>query len=122
MIRPYSRLKVADNSGAKVVSVIRVLGNNNKKFGFVGDKIVVTIKQAIPRGQVKKGTIEKAVIVRTHFPIRRPDGTIVRFDSNAAVIIDAEGNPKGTRIFGPVCRELREKGYLKIISLAPEVV
>jgi large subunit ribosomal protein L14 len=111
MIRPYSRLKVADNSGAKVVSVIRVLGNNNKKFGFVGDKIVVTIKQAIPRGQVKKGTIEKAVIVRTHFPIRRP-----------AVIIDAEGNPKGTRIFGPVCRELREKGYLKIISLAPEVV
>jgi large subunit ribosomal protein L14 len=122
MIRPYSRLKVADNSGAKVVSVIRVLGNNNKKFAYVGDKIIVTIKQAIPRGQVKKGTIEKAVIVRTHFPIRRPDGTVVRFDSNAAVIIDAEGNPKGTRIFGPVCRELREKGYVKIISLAPEVV
>jgi large subunit ribosomal protein L14 len=122
MIRPYSRLKVADNSGAKVVSVIRVLGNNNKKYAFVGDKIVVTVKQAIPRGQVKKGTIEKAVIVRTHFPIRRPDGTVVRFDSNAAVIIDADGNPKGTRIFGPVCRELREKGYLKIISLAPEVV
>lgn len=122
MIRPYSRLKVADNSGAKVVSVIRVLGSSNRKFGFVGDKIVVTIKQAIPRGQVKKGTIEKAVIVRTHFPIRRPDGTVVRFDTNAAVIIDAEGNPKGTRIFGPVCRELREKGYLKIISLAPEVV
>jgi len=122
MIRPYSRLKVADNSGAKVVSVIRVLGSSNRKFGFVGDKIVVTVKQAIPRGQVKKGTIEKAVIVRTHFPIRRPDGTVVRFDSNAAVIIDADGNPKGTRIFGPVCRELREKGYLKIISLAPEVV
>lgn len=122
MIRPYSRLKVADNSGAKVVSVIRVLGSSNKKFAFVGDKIVVTIKQAIPRGQVKKGTIEKAVIVRTHFPIRRPDGTVVRFDSNAAVIIDADGNPKGTRIFGPVCRELREKGYVKIISLAPEVV
>lgn len=122
MIRPYSRLKVADNSGAKVVSVIRVLGNNNKKFGFVGDKIIVTIKQAVPRGQVKKGTIEKAVIVRTHFPIRRPDGTVVRFDTNAAVIIDEEGNPKGTRIFGPVGRELREKGYLKIISLAPEVV
>lgn len=122
MIRPYSRLKVADNSGAKVVSVIRVLGSSNRKFGFVGDKIVVTVKQAIPRGQVKKGTIEKAVIVRTHFPIRRPDGTVVRFDTNAAVIIDADGNPKGTRIFGPVCRELREKGYLKIISLAPEVV
>lgn len=122
MIRPYSRLKVADNSGAKVVSVIRVLGSSNRKFAFVGDKIVVTVKQAIPRGQVKKGTIEKAVIVRTHFPIRRPDGTVVRFDTNAAVIIDAEGNPKGTRIFGPVCRELREKGYLKIISLAPEVV
>jgi large subunit ribosomal protein L14 len=122
MIRPYSRLKVADNSGAKVVSVIRVLGSSNRKFAFVGDKIVVTIKQAIPRGQVKKGTIEKAVIVRTHFPIRRPDGTVVRFDSNAAVIIDADGNPKGTRIFGPVCRELREKGYVKIISLAPEVV
>jgi large subunit ribosomal protein L14 len=122
MIRPYSRLKVADNSGAKVVSVIRVLGSSNRKFAFVGDKIVVTVKQAIPRGQVKKGTIEKAVIVRTHFPIRRPDGTVVRFDSNAAVIIDAEGNPKGTRIFGPVCRELREKGYVKIISLAPEVV
>jgi len=122
MIRPYSRLKVADNSGAKVVSVIRVLGGSNRKFAFVGDKIIVTVKQAIPRGQVKKGTIEKAVIVRTHFPIKRPDGSIVRFDSNAAVIIDADGNPKGTRIFGPVCRELREKGYLKIISLAPEVV
>lgn len=122
MIQIYSRLKVADNSGAKEVSVIRVMGSSNRKYGFVGDKIVVTIKQAIPKSPIKKGTVEKAVIVRTHFPIKRPDGSIVRFDTNAAVIIDADGNPKGTRIFGPVCRELREKGYLKIISLAPEVV
>ena len=122
MIQIYSRLKVADNSGAKEVSVIRVMGSSNRKYGFVGDKIVVTVKQAIPKSPIKKGTVEKAVIVRTHFPIRRPDGSIVRFDTNAAVIIDADGNPKGTRIFGPVCRELREKGYLKIISLAPEVV
>ena len=122
MVQIYSRLKVADNSGAKEVSVIRVMGSSNRKYGFVGDKIVVTIKQAIPKSAIKKGTVEKAVIVRTHFPIRRSDGSIVRFDTNAAVIIDADGNPKGTRIFGPVCRELREKGYLKIISLAPEVV
>ncbi|MCE5223853.1 50S ribosomal protein L14 [bacterium] len=122
MVQIYSRLKVADNSGAKEVSVIRVMGSSNRKYGFVGDKIIVTIKQAIPKSAIKKGTVEKAVIVRTHFPIRRPDGSIVRFDTNAAVIIDADGNPKGTRIFGPVCRELREKGYLKIISLAPEVV
>jgi large subunit ribosomal protein L14 len=122
MIQIYSRLKVADNSGAKEVSVIRVMGSSNRKYGFVGDKIVVTIKQAIPKSPIKKGTVEKAVIVRTHFPVKRPDGSIVRFDSNAAVIIDADGNPKGTRIFGPVCRELREKGFLKIISLAPEVV
>jgi len=122
MIQIYSRLKVADNSGAKEVSVIRVMGSSNRKYGFVGDKIVVTVKQAIPKSPIKKGTVEKAVIVRTHFPVKRPDGSIVRFDSNAAVIIDADGNPKGTRIFGPVCRELREKGFLKIISLAPEVV
>lgn len=122
MIQIYSRLKVADNSGAKEVSVIRVMGSSNRKYGFVGDKIVVTIKQAFPKSAIKKGTVEKAVIVRTHFPIKRPDGSIVRFDTNAAVIIDQDGNPKGTRIFGPVCRELREKGYLKIISLAPEVV
>lgn len=122
MIQIYSRLKVADNSGAKEVSVIRVMGSSNRKYGFVGDKIVVTIKQVIPKSAIKKGTVEKAVIVRTHFPIKRPDGSIVRFDTNAAVIIDQDGNPKGTRIFGPVCRELREKGYLKIISLAPEVV
>ena len=122
MVRIYSRLKVADNSGAKVVSVIRVLGSSNRNYGHVGDKIVVTVKQSIPSGQIKKGTVQKAVIVRTHFPIKRKDGSIVRFDTNAAVIIDDDGNPKGTRIFGPVCRELREKGYMKIISLAPEVV
>jgi large subunit ribosomal protein L14 len=122
LIRSYSRLKVADNSGAKVVSVIRVVGGSNRKYAYVGDKITVTVKQAIPSSQVKKGTVQKAVIVRTKFPIKRLDGSIVRFDTNAAVIIDEEGNPKGTRIFGPVCRELREKGFMKIISLAPEVV
>jgi large subunit ribosomal protein L14 len=122
LIRSYSRLKVADNSGAKVVSVIRVVGGSNRKYAYVGDQITVTVKQAIPSSPVKKGTVQKAVIVRTKFPIRRVDGSIVRFDTNAAVIIDEEGNPKGTRIFGPVCRELREKGFMKIISLAPEVV
>jgi large subunit ribosomal protein L14 len=122
MIGIYSRLKVADNSGAKIVSVIRVVGGSRRRYGFVGDRIVVTVKQSIPNGQIKKGTVEKAVIVRTAFPVRRADGSIVRFDGNAAVIIDDDGNPKGTRIFGPVCRELREKGYMKIISLAPEVI
>ena len=122
MIGIYSRLKVADNSGAKVVSVIRVVGGSKRRYGFVGDKITVTVKQAVPSSQVKKGTVQKAVIVRTKFPVKRLDGSIVRFDTNAAVIIDEEGNPKGTRIFGPVCRELREKGFMKIISLAPEVV
>ena len=122
MVGIYSRLRVADNSGAKVVSVIRVVGGSRRRYGFVGDRIVVTVKQSIPNGQIKKGTIQKAVIVRTAFPVRRSDGSIVRFDGNAAVIIDDDGNPKGTRIFGPVCRELREKGYMKIISLAPEVI
>jgi large subunit ribosomal protein L14 len=122
LIRPYSRLKVADNSGAKEVSVIRILGSSNKKYGYVGDKVVVTVKQAVPKSAVKKGTVERGVIVRTRFPTKRPDGSRVRFGENAVVIIDSEGNPKGTRIFGPVCRELREKGYMKIISLAPEVV
>lgn len=122
MIRPYSRLKVADNSGAKEVSVIRVLGSSNRKFGYVGDRVVVTVKQAVPSSAVKKGSVEKAVIIRTSFPVKRNDGSMVRFGDNAVVIIDDEGNPKGTRIFGPVSRELREKGYMKIISLAPEVV
>lgn len=122
MIRPYSRLKVADNTGAKEVLCIRVLGSSNKKYGRVGDVIIFTVKDAIPKSPFPKGSVGKGVIVRTRNKIRRPDGSYLRFDDNAVVIIDDEGNPKGTRIFGPVCRELREKGYLKIISLAAEVV
>lgn len=113
---------MADNSGAKVASVIRILGSSNKKYGYVGDRVIVTIKQAVPKSAIKKGTVEKGVIVRTQFPVKRSDGIRVKFGENALVLIDDEGNPKGTRIFGPVCRELREKGYMKIISLAPEVV
>ncbi|HDL50805.1 MAG: 50S ribosomal protein L14 [Caldiserica bacterium] len=122
MIRPQTRLKVADNTGAKEVMCIRVLGASNKLYGKVGDIIVFTVKDAIPNSPIPKGTVGKGVIVRTRNRIRRPDGSYVRFDDNAVVIIDEDGNPKGTRIFGPVCRELREKGYLKIISLAAEVV
>jgi len=122
MIQIYSRLIVADNTGAKVVSVIRVQGSGNRMFAHIGDRIKVTVKDAQPNAGIKKGSVETAVIVRTAFPILRKDGTRVRFDDNAAVIIDLDGNPKGTRIFGPVARELREKGYMKIISLAPEVV
>ena len=122
LIRQYSRLKVADNSGAKVVSVIGILGSSNRKYGYVGAKVVVTVKQASPASAINQGSVERGVIVRTSFPIKRADGSTVRFGDNAVVIIDDEGNPKGTRIFGPVSRELREKGYMKIISLAPEVV
>ncbi|NLI40883.1 MAG: 50S ribosomal protein L14 [Caldisericales bacterium] len=122
MIGIYSRLNVADNSGAKVVSVIRVIGTGNRVFGFVGDRIKVTVKQAQPNSAIPKGSVQTAVIVRTAHAVVRKDGSRVRFDDNAAVIIDPDGNPKGTRIFGPVCRELRERGYMKIISLAPEVV
>jgi len=122
VIRPQTRLKVADNTGAKEVMCIRVLGASNKLYGKVGDIIVFTVKDAIPNSPIPKGTVGKGVIVRTRNRIRRPDGSYVRFDDNAVVIIDEDGNPKGTRIFGPVCRELREKGYLKIISLAAEVV
>ncbi len=122
MIRPYSRLKVADNTGAKVLSVIRVFGGPNKKFGSVGDLIVATVKTASPRGMVGKGDIVKAVVVRTRKEIGRTDGTFVRFDDNAAVILTETGDPRGTRIFGPVARELRDKKFLKIVSLAPEVV
>ena len=122
MIRPQTRLKVADNTGAKEVMCIRVLGASNKLYGKVGDIIVFTVKDAIPNSPIPKGTVGKGVIVRTRNRIRRPDGSYVRFDDNAVVIIDEDGNPKGTRIFGPVCRELRERGYLKIISLAAEVV
>src|SRR5574344_1342918 len=123
MIQQESRLRVADNSGAKEVLCIRVLGGTKKRYATVGDKIIVSIKDAIPSGTVKKGTVSKAVIVRTHKEVRRKDGSYIRFDDNAAVIIDKEKkDPKGSRIFGPVARELKELGYAKIISLAPEVL
>jgi len=122
MIRPYSRLIVADNTGAKIISVIRVLGGSNRKTGTVGDLIVATVKVASPGGMVSKGDVVKAVVVRTRKEVGRPDGSYVRFDDNAAVILNDTGDPRGTRIFGPVARELREKKYMKIISLAPEVV
>lgn len=123
MIQQESRLRVADNTGAREVLVIRVLGGSRRRYGGVGDMVVVTVKQSTPRSQVKKGEIVRAVIVRTAKEYRRPDGSSIRFDDNAAVILDGESrNPKGTRIFGPVARELREKGFMKIVSLAPEVL
>ena len=122
MIQNESRLKVADNTGAKEVLVIRNLGGSNRKFSNIGDVVVATVKQAAPNGTVKKGEVVKAVIVRTAFGVRREDGTYIRFDENAAVIIRDDKNPRGTRIFGPVARELRDKDYLKILSLAPEVL
>ena len=122
MIQQQSRLKVADNTGAKELMCIRCLGGSHRKFAGVGDVIVASVKSAIPTGVVKKGDVVKAVIVRTTKPIRRADGSYVRFDENAAVIIKEDGNPKGTRIFGPVARELRENDYMKILSLAPEVL
>ena len=122
MIQPESELEVADNSGARRVQCIRVLGGSHRRWASVGDVIVVSIKEAIPRGRVKKGDVHKAVIVRTSKEIRRSDGTAIRFDRNAAVLINAEGEPIGTRIFGPVTRELRAKQYMKIVSLAPEVL
>ena len=122
MIQMQSNLDVADNSGAKRVQCIKVLGGSKRRFAGVGDVIVVSIKEAQPRGKVKKGDVHKAVIVRTSKELRRVDGTAIRFDRNAAVLIDKEGEPIGTRIFGPVTRELRSKGYMKIISLAPEVL
>ncbi|MBN1410477.1 MAG: 50S ribosomal protein L14 [Spirochaetales bacterium] len=122
MIQQMSFLNVADNSGAKVVSCIKVLGGSKRRYARVGDVIVVTVKEAIPNGPIKKGSIEKAVIVRTKKEHKRPDGSFIRFDDNACVLIDANKNPKGKRIFGPVARELREKDYMKIVSLAPEVL
>lgn len=122
MIREETNLIVADNSGAKKVRCFRVLGGHGKKYASVGDVVVVSVKSAIPNANVKKGTVQKAVIVRTHKEIRRRDGSYIRFDDNAAVILNEKGEPKGTRIFGPVARELREKNYMKIISLAPEVL
>ena len=122
MIQQESRLKVADNSGARELLCIKVLGGTRRKYASVGDIIVATVKEAIPGGVVKKGEIVNAVIVRTKKEIKRPDGSYIKFDEIAAVIIDKGNNPRGTRIFGPVARELREKNYMKIISLAPEVL
>jgi large subunit ribosomal protein L14 len=122
MIQVETRLEVADNSGARQVQCIKVLGGSKRRYASVGDIIVVSIKEAIPRGRVKKGDVMKAVVVRTAKDIQRNDGTTIRFDGNAAVLINTAGEPIGTRIFGPVTRELRGKGYMKIISLAPEVL
>ncbi len=122
MIQMQTNLEVADNSGARKVQCIKVLGGSKRKFASVGDVIVVTVKEAIPRGRVKKGELHRAVVVRTAKEIRRVDGSAIRFDSNAAVLIDPQNEPIGTRIFGPVTRELRAKRYMKIISLAPEVL
>jgi len=122
MIQTESVLKVADNSGAKSVLCIKVLGGSKRRYAGIGDVIVVSIREAIPNSKVKKGDVMKAVIVRTVTQIRRPEDTFVRFDENSAVLIAANGEPIGTRIFGPVARELRAKGYMKIISLAPEVL
>ncbi|MCL2539983.1 MAG: 50S ribosomal protein L14 [Firmicutes bacterium] len=122
MVMPQTKLKVADNTGAKTIMCIRVLGGSFRKSGNIGDVIVASVKTAIPGGSVKKGDVVKAVIVRTSKGVRRADGSTIRFDDNAAVIIDKDKQPKGTRIFGPIARELREKDYMKIISLAPEVL
>ena len=122
MIQEYSRLNVADNTGAKKVMCIKVLGGSKRKYGTVGDVIVVTVKDAVPGSNIKKGSVHKAVIVRTKKEKRRPDGSYVRFDENACVLIDQFNEPKGTRIFGPVARELRDKKFMKIVSLAAEVV
>ena len=122
MIREYSILNVADNTGAKRVMCFRILGGTRRKFASVGDVIVCTVKDAAPNGQLKKGQIVRAVVVRTKKPVRRKDGSYIKFDDNAAVIIDEQKEPSGTRIFGPVARELRDKNFMKIVSLAPEVL
>ena len=122
MVQQETHLRVADNTGAKELKCIRVLGGSTRRYGNIGDVIVASVRKAAPGGQVKKGDVVRAVIVRTRKGLRRPDGSYVRFDENAAVIIKEDKNPKGTRIFGPVARELREKDYMKILSLAPEVL
>jgi len=122
MIQQESRLSVADNSGAKEVLCIKVLGGSKRRYASIGDTIVVSVKQAMPSGNIKKGAVAKAVVVRTKKEIRRPDGSYIRFDDNAAVLLSATGEMRGTRIFGPVARELREKEFMKIVSLAPEVL
>ncbi len=122
MIQPYTRLKVADNSGAKEIMCIHVLGGTRKRYARIGDLIVASVKEAVPGAAVKKGDVVRAVIVRTAKTYRRPDGSYIRFDENAAAILDEKGNPKGSRIFGPVARELRQRNFTKIVSLAPEVL
>ena len=122
MIQQESKLKVADNTGAKVIQCIKVVGGTGRRYAQVGDTIIVSVKKAIPGGVVKKGEISKAVVVRAKKEIRRDDGSYIRFDENAAVLIDNQEEPKGTRVFGPVARELREKRFMKILSLAPEVL
>lgn len=122
MVQQESRLRVADNSGAKEVLVIKVLGGSRARYASIGDKIVVTVKDAMPSGNIKKGTVTKAVVVRVSKEIRRKDGSYIRFDDNAAVLLNDNEEPRGTRIFGPVARELREKNFMKIVSLAPEVL
>ena len=122
MIQQETRLVVADNTGAKELLVIRVMGSSNKKFAAVGDVVVATVKDASPNMTVKKSEVVKAVIVRTKHDIKRADGSVIRFDENAAVIVNKDGNPRGTRVFGPVARELRDKNFMKIVSLAPEVI
>ena len=122
MVQQESRLAVADNSGAKEVLVIRVLGGTRRRYASLGDQVVVSVKSAIPGGNIKKGEVSKAVIVRTKKEYRRKDGTYIRFDENAAVLLNNQGEPRGTRIFGPVARELRERSYMRIVSLAPEVI
>lgn len=122
MLQQESRLKVADNTGAKEVLVIRVLGGTGRRYASVGDRIVVTIKESTPSGNAKKGQVSKAVVVRTKKEVRRPDGSYIRFDDNACVLLNANNEMRGTRVFGPVARELRDKQYMKIVSLAPEVL
>jgi large subunit ribosomal protein L14 len=122
MIQPETRLRVADNTGAREILCIRVLGGSTRKYGSVGDVIIAAVKQAQPGAGVKKGDVVRAVVVRTAKEYSRPDGSSIRFDDNAAVLINAQGNPRGTRVFGPVAREIREAGYLRIASLAPEVL
>ncbi len=122
MIQTYSRLKIADNTGAREIMCINIPGGTRKRYAKVGDIVVASVKKAIPGGSAKKGDVVRAVVIRTSSPYRRPDGSYIRFDENAAVILTDKNNPKGTRIFGPVARELREKNYAKIISLAPEVL
>ncbi len=122
MIQQETRLRVADNTGAREILIIKVLGGSRRRYAWVGDEVVATVKEAIPGGAVKKGEVVRAVVVRTKKEQRRPDGSYIKFDENAAVLINEQKNPRGTRIFGPVARELRDKNFMKIVSLAPEVL